>query len=181
MGWRNAYWNLRISNTIRRTSKNVGVGRTRLWHLDFIKDGKVMLGMLKMLPIVIVLAGAGYAYHTSVVGQKNLAIAQLEKNNVILKENTIKLEAAFETSEKARVQSEQNLQKQLKVIGELSEKNNAMQTEMDDYLSIFKRHDLTKLAKAKPGLIQPRINNGTKEVFRAIEEASQEVENADSN
>ena len=61
------------------------------------------------------------------------------------------------------------------------EKNNAMQTEMDDYLSIFKRHDLTKLAKAKPGLIQPRINNGTKEVFRAIEEASKEVENADSN
>ena len=99
----------------------------------------------------------------------------------MLKENTIKLETAFETAEKARIQSEQNLQKQLKVIGELSEKNNAMQTEMDDYLSIFKRHDLTKLAKAKPGLIQPRINNGTKEVFRAIEEASKEVENADSN
>lgn len=140
-----------------------------------------MFGMLKMLPIAIVLAGAGYAYHTTVVGQKDLAIAQLEKNNTVLKENTIKLETAFETAEKARVQSEQNLQKQLKVIGELSEKNNAMQTEMDDYLSIFKRHDLTKLAKAKPGLIQPRINNGTKEVFRAIEEASKEVENADSN
>ena len=104
-----------------------------------------MFGMLKMLPIVIVLAGAGYAYHTTVVGQKDLTIVQLEKNNVILKENTVKLEIAFETAEKARVQSEQNLQKQLKVIGELSEKNNAMQEEMDDYLSIFKRHDLTKL------------------------------------
>lgn len=140
-----------------------------------------MLGTLKMLPIALILAGAGYAYHTTVVGQKNLAIAQLEKNNVILKENTIKLETAFETAEKARVQSEQNLQKQLKVIGELGEKNNAMQQEMDNYLSIFKRHDLTRLAKAKPGLIQPRINKGTKEVFRAIEEASKEVQNADSN
>ena len=140
-----------------------------------------MFAMLKMLPIAIVLAGAGYAYHTTVVGQKDLAIAQLEKNNVILKENTIKLETAFETAEKARVQSEQNLQKQLKVIGELGEKNNAMQQEMDNYLSIFKRHDLTRLAKAKPGLIQPRINKGTREVFRAIEEASKEVQDADSN
>ena len=140
-----------------------------------------MFAMLKMLPNAIVLAGAGYAYHTTVVGQKDLAIAQLEKNNVILKENTIKLETAFETAEKARMQSEQNLQKQLKVIGELGEKNNAMQQEMDNYLSIFKRHDLTRLAKAKPGLIQPRINKGTREVFRAIEEASKEVQNADSN
>ena len=140
-----------------------------------------MFAMLKMLPIAIVLAGVGYAYHTTVVGQKDLAIAQLEKNNVILKENTIKLETAFETAERARVQSEQNLQKQLKVIGELGEKNNAMQQEMDNYLSIFKRHDLTRLAKAKPGLIQPRINKGTREVFRAIEEASKEVQNADSN
>jgi len=181
LGWRNAYWSLRISNIIRRISKNASVARARLWHLDTTKVGEVMLGTLKMLPIAIVLAGAGYAYHTTIVGQKDLAIVQLEKNNVTLKENTVKLEIAFETAEKARVQSEQNLQKQLKVIGELSEKNSAMQTEMDDYLSIFKRHDLTKLSKAKPGLIQPRINNGTKEVFRAIEEASKEVENADSN
>ena len=55
-----------------------------------------------------------------------------------------------------------------------------MQAEMDDYLSIFKRHNLTKLARAKPGLIEPRINNGTQKVFRAIEQDSQEVENADS-
>ena len=157
------------------------MARARLRHLDTTKVGEVMLGTLKMLPIALILAGAGYAYHTTVVGQKDLAIAQLEKNNVILKENTIKLETAFETAEKARVQSEQNLQKQLKVIGELGEKNNAMQQEMDNYLSIFKRHDLTRLAKAKPGLIQPRINKGTKEVFRAIEEASKEVQNADSN
>ena len=62
----------------------------------------------------------------------------------------------------------------------LTEKNNAMQQEMDGYLSIFKRHDMTRLARAKPGLIEPRINKGTKAVFRSIEEASVEVENADS-
>jgi len=139
-----------------------------------------MFAMLKMLPLFIVLAGAGYAYHTTVVNQKEAVIARLESNAVTLKENAMRLETAFETEKAARERSEQNLQAQLKAVGELTEKANAMQAEMDDYLSIFKRHNLTKLARAKPGLIEPRINNGTKEVFRAIEEASKEVENADS-
>ena len=139
-----------------------------------------MLGMIKMLPIVLLLAGAGYAYHTTIVSQKDAVIARLEANAVTLKENAMRLETAFEREQAARERSEQNLQSQLKAVGDLTEKNNAMQQEMDGYLSIFKRHDMTRLARAKPGLIEPRINNGTKAVFRSIEEASQEVENADS-
>jgi len=139
-----------------------------------------MLGMIKMLPIVILLAGAGYAYHTTIVSQKDAAIARLEANAVTLKENAMRLETAFEREQAARERSEQNLQSQLKAVGDLTEKNNAMQQEMDGYLSIFKRHDMTRLARAKPGLIEPRINKGTQAVFRSIEEASKEVENADS-
>ena len=139
-----------------------------------------MFGMIKMLPIMLLLAGAGYAYHTTVVSQKDATIARLETNAVTLKENATRLEQAFESEKAARERSEQNLQVQLKAVGELTEKNTAMQAEMDDYLSIFKRHNLTKLARAKPGLIEPRINNGTQKVFRAIEQDSQEVENADS-
>ena len=139
-----------------------------------------MLGMIKMLPIVLLLAGAGYAYHITVVSQKDAHIARLEANAVTLKENVMRLETAFEREQAARERSEQNLQSQLKAVGDLTEKNTAMQQEMDGYLSIFKRHDMTRLARAKPGLIEPRINSGTKAVFRSIEEASQEVENADS-
>ena len=139
-----------------------------------------MFAMLKMLPIILLIAGAGYAYHTTVVSQKDAIIARLESNAVTLKENAMRLETAFESEKAARGRSENNLQAQLQAVGELTEKNTAMQAEMDDYLSIFKRHNLTKLARAKPGLIEPRINNGTREVFRAIEEASKEVENADS-
>ena len=139
-----------------------------------------MLGMIKMLPIMLLLAGAGYAYHTTVVSQKDATIARLEANAVTLKENAVRLETAFESEKAARERSEQNLQSQLKAVGDLTEKNNAMQQEMDGYLSIFKRHDMTRLARAKPGLIEPRINKGTKAVFRSIEKASQEVENADS-
>ena len=139
-----------------------------------------MFDMLKMLPLLLVLAGGAYAYHTTTVAQKDATIAQLEANIVTLRNNIVKLETAYETEVTARERVEQNLTKQLEMVGALTEKASALQAEMDDYLSIFKRHNLTKLARAKPGLIEPRINKGTKDVFRAIEEASQEVENADS-
>ena len=140
-----------------------------------------MLGMIKAMPLLLVVAGGAYAYHTTTISKAEATIAQLEANNVILKENTLKLETALETETTSREQAEQNLQLQLKAVGELTQKNTAMQEEMDDYLSIFKRHDLTRLARAKPGLVEPRINNGTKKVFEAIENDSVEVENADSN
>lgn len=140
-----------------------------------------MLGMIKAMPLLLVVAGGAYAYHTTTISKAEATIAQLEANNVILKENTLKLETALETETTSREQAEQNLQLQLKAVGELTQKNTAMQEEMDDYLSIFKRHDLTRLARAKPGLVEPRINNGTKKVFEAIENDSVEVENADTN
>ena len=137
--------------------------------------------MIKAMPLLLVVAGGAYAYHTTTISKAEATIAQLEANNVILKENTLKLETALETETTSREQAEQNLQLQLKAVGELTQKNTAMQEEMDDYLSIFKRHDLTRLARAKPGLVEPRINNGTKKVFEAIENDSVEVENADTN
>ena len=140
-----------------------------------------MLGLIKAMPLILVVAGGAYAYHTTAVSKAEAKIARLEVNVVVLKENAAKLDAAFEAEKAARERSEQNLQIQLQAVNDLTEKNNEMQADMDDYLSIFKRHSLTKLARVKPGLIEPRINKGTKEVFEAIEQDSVEVENADSN
>jgi hypothetical protein len=50
---------------------------------------------------------------------------------------------------------------------------------MNRYLDIFKRHNLTKLAAAKPGLLEPRINKGTKNVFDSIEEISRTIDSLD--
>ena len=52
---------------------------------------------------------------------------------------------------------------------------------MNRYLDIFKRHNLTKLAAAKPGLIEPRANKATKEVFDGIEEDSRDIDAADDS
>ena len=140
-----------------------------------------MLGLIKMLPLLAVVGAGAYGYHTLEIGKRETAIAQLEKNNVVLKENSMRLETALETETASREQAEKNLKVQLEAVGKLTEANTEMQAEMDDYLSIFKRHDLTKLARVKPGLIEPRINNGTKKVFEQIEKDSEEVQNADSN
>ena len=140
-----------------------------------------MLGLIKMLPLLAVVGAGAYGYHTLEIGKRETTIAQLEKNNVVLKENSVRLETALETETASREQAEKNLKVQLEAVGKLTEANTAMQEEMDDYLSIFKRHDLTKLARVRPGLIEPRINNGTKKVFEKIEKDSEEVENADSN
>ena len=108
-----------------------------------------MLGLIKAMPLIAVVAGGAYAYHTTTINKAEATIAQLEANNVILKENTTKLETALETETASREQAENNLKVQLEAVGKLTEANTEMQAEMDDYLSIFKRHDLTKLARAK--------------------------------
>ena len=139
-----------------------------------------MFAMIKMLPLLIVLAGGGYMYHTQQIAVRDATIAQLETNAVTLQNNQVRLETALEREQTAREQAENNLQTQLKAVGELSSRNAALTAERDEYLGIFKRHDMTRLARAKPGLIEPRINKGTAEVFRAIENDSREIEDADS-
>ncbi len=61
----------------------------------------------------------------------------------------------------------------------LQAKNQEIEAEMSRYLDIFKRHNLSKLAAAKPNLIETRVNNGTKEVFESIEQDSRNIDSLD--
>lgn len=140
-----------------------------------------MFGMLKALPIMIAIAGAGYLYHNNVVSEKDKVIAQLDRNYQVAKSNSTRLEEALQVSEESRILAEENFAQQQQSIIELTTKSNELAQERDRYVSIFKRHDLTMLARVKPGLIEPRINNGTKQVFRTIEKDSKEVIDESSN
>ena len=139
-----------------------------------------MFDMIKSLPFLFALAGGAYMYHTQEIAKRDVTIAQLQTNAVTLQNNQVRLETALEREQEARAQAEQNLQVQLKAVGELTAKNSALTAERDEYLGIFRRHDMTKLARAKPGLIEPKINKGTADVFRSIENDSKEVSDADS-
>jgi len=123
--------------------------------------------------------GGAYGYHTVKVNEMSATIAQKESAIVILKSNEEKLIAAEEQNRKAIETMKQDIEKQREAFTNLSTQHVQLTKERDEYMSIFRKHDLTKLARRKPGLIEPRINNGTAQVFRQVEQDSREVDQAD--
>ena len=68
---------------------------------------------------------------------------------------------------------------QTSALNNMTARNAEIEGEMSRYLDIFRRHNLNKLALAKPGLIETRVNNGTKDVFDSIESDSAELDTLD--
>lgn len=69
--------------------------------------------------------------------------------------------------------------RQAEQINVMQSRNQEIEMEMSRYLDIFKRHNLTKLAAAKPGLIETRANNATKDVFETLEADSRSLDYLD--
>jgi len=90
-----------------------------------------------------------------------------------------KLNAAYQVRDaeqrEALAAVQENLQKTTKALTGLQVKNQQYEAEMTEYLDIFRRHNIAKLASAKPGMIELRFNNATKEVFDGIEEDSARI------
>jgi|TARA_B110000977_G_scaffold125839_1_gene161015 hypothetical protein len=119
-----------------------------------------------MMAIILVLSLGGY---------------YLYQQNLVLTANNLALEGAVATQEAAIENMQNDFALQTKSLGELQAKSQATQLEMNRYLDIFKRHNLTKLAAAKPGLLEPKINKGTKNVFDSIEEISRTIDALDND
>lgn len=103
----------------------------------------------------------------------------LWNENTTLVANNAKLEGAVQLQEEAISSLQNDFAKQTQALTSLQSKNNEIELEMNRYLDIFKRHNLTKLAAAKPGLIESRANKATKEVFDGIEQDSRDIDAAD--
>jgi len=106
------------------------------------------------LTLILVLGGASY---------------WLWNENQTLKENNVKLEYAIEEQAAAFNAMKESYEKQGEALNNLSRANAAIEAEKDRYLDIFRRHNLDRLALMRPGLIETRINNGTKAAFEEIE------------
>tara|TARA_R100001460_G_scaffold88467_2_gene129975 strand:- start:7727 stop:8122 length:396 start_codon:yes stop_codon:yes gene_type:complete len=86
-----------------------------------------------------------------------------------------------DSEQKATIENLQNdFTLQTNSLLELQSKNQEIEAEMSRYLDIFKRHNLSKLAIAKPGLIETRVNNGTKDVFDSIEKDTASIDDLDN-
>ena len=119
--------------------------------------------------ILVAVLGLGYLYYTTTQ-------AKLEEQ--------MKLLAAQELREQEQEKTinalQDNLQKTSEALGAQQQRNSEIEAEMNGYLDIFRRHNLTRLAAAKPELIETRINKGTKDVFDSIENDSRVID-PDSN
>lgn len=114
--------------------------------------------------IILVLGLGGYWLYTE---------------NQTLKQDNVKLEAAVEEQKQTIKVIQENFERQGKALNNLQIKNQQIEAEKDRYLDIFRRHDLNKLAIAKPGLIEIKANKATKEVFDTIENDSKKLDELD--
>ena len=104
----------------------------------------------------------------------------LYSENQTLTMNNIALEGAIKQQEEAIKVMKESYEKQGIALNQLASKNAQIEAEMNGYLDIFRRHNLNKLAIAKPGMIETRANDQTQSVFEAIENDSKELDSLDN-
>ena len=109
----------------------------------------------------------------------SIACWWLYSENQVLSMNNMQLEVAIKQQEEAIVVMKESYEKQGKALNQLSSKNAQIEAEMNGYLDIFRRHNLNKLAIAKPGMIEKQANDATSAVFRSIENDSKELDSLD--
>jgi small-conductance mechanosensitive channel len=131
-----------------------------------------MFAYLKLLPVIAMASALAYGAHWFIVNEKDNEINRLQKMNEQTLAENVAFKFAVDKNEDTILMLEQMLSVQNSRIDSLTRANNQIEKERDQYLSIFRKHDLTKLALVKPGLIESRINNGTKQVFMDLEEIS---------
>jgi len=112
-----------------------------------------------LLVVGIALSGGGYLLYSKMKND----IKFLEEQNTTLK-NVNK--SNVETLNKERENSKRQVENILSLRTELGE----AEAYLDELQRLFQDHDLTRLAEEKPGLIERRINDGTKDVFDSIEQ-----------
>ena len=120
-----------------------------------------------------------YQFLLAIILSLGISTYWLWNENATLTENNAKLETAVQLQEDAISSLQNDFTLQTGKLNDLQKKSQEAQKEMNRYLDIFKRHSLTKLAAAKPGLIEPRVNKATKEVFDGIEQDSRDIDAAD--
>ena len=120
--------------------------------------------MLKIYMLIIVVGLLGgvvygaYAYYQDTQQR----IATLQQNNA-------KLETVAKTNELTITSMQKNQEKFATLNKDLQMKLNEAEEYGDDLRKKLHKHNVTRLSIKKPGLIEKRINDGTKKLFKSIE------------
>ena len=123
-----------------------------------------MIKIYALLFILVILGGVGYgAYYYYKDTQARIAI---------LTENSAKLEQAAS----AQKQTIETLIADAAKFQELNKELNIKLNKANDYkdtlIDKLRKHNLAKLSLKKPGLVEKKINSGTKKLFESFEKLS---------
>ncbi len=123
-----------------------------------------------LMGIMAAMAVGGYLYYqTAVVPMKN----KLEEQTAVILAQDLR-----DQEQKATIAAiTANAEKTAAATAQLQQQNQQYEAEMAEYLDIFRRHNLAKIASARPGQVEIRANDRTKEAFDAIEEISIRISN----
>jgi hypothetical protein len=122
--------------------------------------------MQQMLIGIILVLGMGSYY--------------LYTQNQTLSANNVALEYAVEEQKATMTALKENFEKQTAALQNMSRKNAEIEEDKNRYLSILSKHNFERLATVKPGLMENRFNNGTKEVIEGIENDTKDISNLES-
>ena len=114
--------------------------------------------IFSLLIVISVMSGGFYLYYQNT--QNRLAI--LHENQARL-ELSVKMQSYTIERQKEFLEMQQEYSKQLQRGLTEAEANRGKLEE------IFRKHDLDALSRARPGLIEKRVNDATRRVFRELE------------
>jgi len=87
----------------------------------------------------------------------------------ILTENSAKLEQATNTQKQTIDTLVEDAEKYRELNKDLNIKLEAANEYKNKLIGKLRKHDLAKLSMQKPGLVEKKINNGTKKLFESLE------------
>jgi uncharacterized protein HemX len=120
--------------------------------------------MLKIYILIVVLGLVGGVVYGGYYYYKDTQ-ARIQ----ILTENSAKLEQATQTQKQTIDTLIADAEKFAKLNSELQSELVRASDYKNELIGKLRRHDLTRLSQQKPGLIEKRINNGTKKLFESFE------------